>query len=101
LAQKSDLESRDIVGVLPLQGVKRTTQISPAAFNDLAGEFGNALTKNQAQPLVVEIDEPVDEQPRHQQQFSTVRQMIGKEALNAENIGEGNRRYGTLPETTE
>jgi hypothetical protein len=83
-AQKSDLESRDMVGVLPLQGVKRATQFSTPAFNDLAGELGNALAKNRPQQLAVESQKPVGEQSRHQQQFNAICQPVGEQSSNAE-----------------
>ena len=47
-------------------------------------DIDNALAKNRAQPLIIEADEPVEEKPRHQQQFNAVRQSIGEQSSNAE-----------------
>ena len=40
--------------------------------------------ENSAQTLIVEADQPLDQQPRYQQKLDTVGQTIGKKPLNSE-----------------
>ena len=46
-------------------------------LDNFSDDLSQTLLENRAQTPVVEADQPLDQQPRHQEQFDTVSQPIG------------------------
>src|SRR5215469_10438934 len=84
LPQKSLFKCRDIIGVLSVQRVQRIAHVLPAMLDDFPGDFRQTLLENRVQTLLVEAHQPLDEQPRYQQELDPVGQPVSKKPLDSE-----------------
>ena len=84
LTEKPHLQGDGIVRILEADRVECVAHALTATSDDLAGEPGDAHPEDRAQAAVVEGQELVDQQARHQQQLDTVGEAIGDEPHDAE-----------------